>query len=89
MATLHLVNHADALDDCLALAGTEDAILLLENGVYAALPGQAPQRPLHALDVDLRARGIAARVAEHVAVISDADFVALVAAHQPVVTWRR
>jgi len=89
MATLHLVNHAGALSDCLAVAGPEDAILLLENGVYAAVAGQAPERRLHALAVDVRARGIGGRVAEHVEVIDDAGFVALVEAHKPVVTWRR
>lgn len=89
MATLHLVNHADVLGDCLALAGPEDAVLLLENGVYAAVAGQAPQRHLHALEVDVRSRGIAGRLAEQVEVIGDAGFVALVEAHKPVVTWRR
>jgi len=89
MATLHLVNHADVLDDCLALAGPEDAILLLENGVYAAVAGRAPRRGLHALEVDVRARGLAGRVAGHVEVISDTGFVALVEACKPVVTWRR
>jgi len=89
MATLHLVNHAEVLADCLALAGPEDAILLLENGVYAALAGQAPDRRLCALEVDVRARGIASRVAGHVDVIDDVGFVALVESHKPVVTWRR
>lgn len=89
MRTLHLVNHAAALDHCLALAGPEDAILLLENGVYAAVAGQAPDRRLHALEVDVRARGLCDRIVGHVDVIDDAGFVALVAAHKPVVTWRQ
>ncbi len=89
MGTLHLVNHPDALGGCLAVAGVDDEILLLENGVYAAIAGQAPDRPLHALEVDVRARGIGARLAGQVDVISDAGFVVLVERHSPVVTWRR
>jgi sulfur relay protein TusB/DsrH len=88
MAALHLVNRADALPACLAVAAPDDAILLLEDGVYAATPAQAPDRTVHVLDVDVHARGLDTRLATHATRVSDADFVALVVDHQPVVTWR-
>ena len=88
MATLHLVNHPSALAACLCVVGADDAILLLENGVYAATASAAPQRPLHALEPDVRARGLSERLASQVTAISDAQFVTLVENHQPVVTWR-
>lgn len=88
MAVLHLVNRASALADCLTVAAADDAVLLLQDGVYAAVAAQAPPRPLHALEPDVRARGLAARLGGHVTVVDDAGFVALVEAHQPVVSWR-
>lgn len=89
MATLHLVNKTAALADCLAVAAREDTVLLLEDGVYGAVPpGPAAAARLLALDPDVRARGLLSRLAPGVGLISDAEFVALVEHHQPVVTWR-
>lgn len=88
MGVLHLVNHPAALADCLRMAGGQDAILLLENGVYAGVADTAPDRPLHALAVDVTARGLDERLGADVTVIDDAGFVALVETHSPVVTWR-
>lgn len=89
MAALHLVNHAAALEACLALAAEDDAVLLLENGVYAASSGPPLGRPIHALEVDLRARGIAGRLTQDVLVIDDDWFVSLVEKHAPIITWRK
>jgi tRNA 2-thiouridine synthesizing protein B len=88
MAVLHLVNKARALEACLRVAGLEDAILLLEDGVYAAARGVAVDRLLHALEVDVAARGLHNRLQGEVQLISDDAFVALVERHQPIVTWR-
>lgn len=88
MAALHLVNKAAALQHCLSVAAAEDAVLLLEDGVYAAVAALAPPRPVYVLAVDVGARGLADRLGEQTRLASDADFVALVVAHQPVVTWR-
>jgi len=87
MNTLHLINHPAALAECLDVAASADTILLLENGVYAVVD-LAPGRRLCALETDVRARGLAARLPAHVELASDEDFVALVETHQPVVTWR-
>lgn len=88
MATLHLVNKASALAACMSVVSAEDAIVLLEDGVYAGTAGLAPDRRLHALAPDVIARGLSGRLAPRVEVVSDDGFVALVEAHQPVVTWR-
>jgi tRNA 2-thiouridine synthesizing protein B len=88
MATLHLVNKAAALQSCLRVAAADDVILLLEDGVYAAVGEHAPERTTHALEVDVTARGLHGRLAPQIVVTSDAGFVALVEAHHPVVTWR-
>lgn len=88
MAALHLVNKAAALKPCLSVAEAEDAVLLLEDGVYGAVAAQAPPRPLHVLEPDVTARGLADRLGKQTTLASDADFVALVETHHPVVTWR-
>lgn len=88
MSTLHLVNKRAALGACLQAAAENDAIILLEDGVFAAVSVLAPQRPVYALEPDVLARGLGGRVAATVRLVDDAGFVALVERHQPVVTWR-
>lgn len=87
MAVLHIVNRPAALDNCLGTAKVEDIVLLIEDGVYAGVSANV-KRELHAIDVDIRARGIATRMNEHVRVVSYADFVQLAEEHTPAVTWR-
>jgi sulfur relay protein TusB/DsrH len=87
MATLHLVNRPSALASCLETAREEDTVLLLEDGVYAAAASDIA-RPVRAIDVDVEARGVSARLHENVTLASYEDFVRLVEAHQPVVSWR-
>ena len=88
MATLHLVNRANALPACLAVMGRDDALLLIEDAVYVAVAGRAPNRDVFALESDVRARGLQERLGPRVRIASDAEFVSLVEHHQPVVTWR-
>lgn len=82
------------LESCLRLAPAGAPLVLYEDGVYAAAAGtrleglvrQAlAQHPIHALEADLRARGIE-RLIEGVHVIDYSGFVALVEQH-PVVPW--
>jgi sulfur relay protein TusB/DsrH len=87
MATLHLVNRLSALASCLETARDEDTVLLLEDGVYAAAASD-DDRPVHAIDVDVEARGLSARLHKNVTLSSYEDFVRLVEEHQPIVSWR-
>ncbi len=95
---LHTVNKSpfqnSALDDCMRLARPGDAILLLEDGVYAAMAGTVKsllieravkQCAIYALDADIRARGIA-NLISGVRMASYGDFVDLVEKH-PVHAW--
>jgi sulfur transfer complex TusBCD TusB component (DsrH family) len=80
MAALHIVNRPSALESCLGTASADDVVLLIED---AAL-----NRKLSAIGVDVHARGLAARVREHVTIVTYADFVQLVEVNNPIVTWR-
>ena len=89
MATLHIVNKAAALTDCLPLLTGNDALLLIEDGVYAARTRIGAPGPCYALGDDLEARGLIGRIGAGVEVVSYDGFVDLVERHQPVVTWSR
>ncbi|MFZ5755652.1 MAG: sulfurtransferase complex subunit TusB [Pseudomonadota bacterium] len=95
MGTLHLVMSASpgALTDCLRAALPGDAVLLLQDGVYAAasiVPGAGGHEgvALHIHDTDARARALPAetRLAGMTAVDDD-GFVALTENHARVVSW--
>lgn len=100
MAVLHLVNgspHASrALADCLLRAGAGDAVLLIEDGVYAAVGSlgaettrlAAGRVALYALVPDLAARGLAASgLAADIVPVDYAGFVALTTTHNPIQSW--
>lgn len=88
MATLHLISTTAGLDPCLRVAAEGDVVLLIANGVYAAVAAAAPPRALLALEADVTARGLQQRLGGLVRVIEDDEFVALAVAHQPIVSWR-
>ncbi|MBU0752187.1 MAG: sulfurtransferase complex subunit TusB [Gammaproteobacteria bacterium] len=96
---LHIVNKSpldrNSLD---AVLGTGDggAILLIEDGVYAATKGNAYEPKLkaamakfkiYALQGDLEARGISDRVTDGVAAVDYAGFVDLVADNKTNQSW--
>lgn len=95
---LHIINKSPydrpALDS--ALATGEGAILLIEDGVYAAVKGGAEEGKIksamgkfkfYALTVDLEARGIADRVVDGVTAVDYAGFVDLVAENKTSQSW--
>lgn len=98
---LHMVNKSpferNALDSCLRLAIPGSAILLLEDGVYAALKGTAQSakievaartHELYVLGPDLKARGLEeSRVIGGVKVIDYGGFVDLAVAKGTVNSW--
>ncbi len=98
---LHLVNKSpferNALDSCLRLATSGDAVLLLEDGVYAALAkgalaetvaGQMQEISFHVLGPDVAARGLKDKpMIEGISVVDYDGFVDLVAEHAATQSW--
>lgn len=97
---LHTVNKSpytkNSLDTCLRLAEEGSAILLIEDGVYAAVTGsevttkvEAAMKKFkfYALSADLDARGIQDRVIDGINVVDYAGFVDLAAENSGVQSW--
>lgn len=101
MATLHTVNRsphaASALASCLRMALPGHGVLLIEDGVYAAVAADAgsaalrealPQVSVYALQADLAARGIASEaLLVGVEVVDYAGFVDLACRYDKVQAW--
>lgn len=92
MTTLHLVSHPDALERGIASASAGDALLLIGDGVYAAIgPGAWPPAltiPAYALDEALHLRGLDAdRIAPAVRRLDYPGFVDLTVQHERIVSW--
>ena len=98
---LHTVNKSpfekNALTSCLRLAKADSAVLLIEDGVYAAMAGTAYEGKLreamktvriYALGPDLKARGMSPdRVISGVEVVDYRGFVELAVEHDAVHSW--
>ncbi len=95
MATLHLINKSpsasDALAACLRVLAEDDAILLIEDGVYAALTGTGTCRTLtgiaSALTADVEARGVQERLEPGIDSVDDSVFVELCTRCDRVMSW--
>jgi tRNA 2-thiouridine synthesizing protein B len=102
MATLHLIHRSPAdgraLEHCLARAGQGDAVLLMEDAVYAAVAGAGPDTLLraaadsgvavYALIPDLEARGLEpSSVTDVIRPVDYRGFVALTVTHNPIQSW--
>ncbi|NBC49999.1 MAG: sulfurtransferase complex subunit TusB [Gammaproteobacteria bacterium] len=101
MSTLHTVNKSPfektSLAACLGHAGAGSAVLLLEDGVYAALAqtsaeaqvkGALDSVKVYVLGPDLQARGLSEeRVIPGISVVDYAGFVDLAAEHEKVQAW--
>jgi len=91
MACLHLIGSEAGLAACLSVSGDGDALVLLGDGCYAACrvgqqEGRASLR-WFALDDDLVARGLAARLQPRVARIDHGALVELVVEYPRSVSW--
>ena len=97
---LHIVNKSHAqtssLQSCLRLARPGQALLLIEDAVYAASVGGAAasglaealkQLQVYALQPDVEARGMAGKLLGGVTAIDYAGFVDLVAEHPTSQSW--
>lgn len=88
-APLHTIHSAAGLERCLGRATADSTLLLLEDGVYAALaPLAVPVRALYVLAEDLAVRGLGASdLAPGVTAVDIKGFVALTVAHSPIAAW--
>jgi len=97
---LHIVNKSpferNALDSCLRFSRNGNAVLLIEDGVYAVTRGNAAepkvkeamrQMQVYALRPDLEARGMQDTVIDGVKLVDYGGFVDLVAEHNTVQSW--
>jgi tRNA 2-thiouridine synthesizing protein B len=95
---LHIVNKSHrqttSLESCLRLAQDGHALLLIEDGVYAATKaGAAALAPalgrlkVYALQPDLAARGMAGALVDGVTAVDYGGFVDLVAEHGTPQSW--
>ncbi len=101
MAMLHTINKSpferNSLDACLRLAKPGSAVLLIEDGIYAATKGTAVSDKVtkamegikfFVLGPDVQARGISDdHMLEGVQVVDYGGFVDLVAEHDNVQSW--
>lgn len=96
---LHILNKSlldrPSLDSVLRMAQS-GAVLLIEDGVYAATNGNAGEKqvralmermPVYALTPDLEARGIADRLIDGITGVDYGGFVDLVAEHPNCQSW--
>jgi len=92
---LHIVNKSPAqtrsLDSCLRLTQPGQALLLIEDGIYAATSAGtvAAMKDLkvYVLQPDVEARGMKGRIVEGVTPVDYAGFVDLVAEHSSNQSW--
>lgn len=100
MTMLHIVNKSpferNSFDTCLKHAKAGSAILLIEDGVYAAVKGTAVTEQLkkamgthtvYALWPDVEARGMQDRTIEGIKLIDYSGFVDLAAEHSNTQSW--
>ena len=97
---LHTVNKSpfdhNAFETCLRFARKGAAVLLIEDGVYAAARDTAVSKrvqeamqsvSIYALRADVEARGMQNRVMDGVRLVDYGGFVDLVAEHNAVQSW--
>ena len=100
--TLHICNksptESSSLQSCLTIAcsGAGNAVLLIEDAVYAALPavaksldlqGKVASTELYALKDDLTARGLESSAAACITAVDYTDFVQLCVDHSNSHSW--
>lgn len=88
MATLHLISNPKAFASCLAVAGPDDVLVLLEDGVYAladltAAAQATPSQGFCTIADDIATRGLSPQTFD----ISYSTLVELCTEHQPIATW--
>ncbi len=97
---LHIVNKSpfqtSTLDTCLRMAQAGQALLLIEDGIYAATTGSACEQRLrqacarlkvYALQPDMDARGVTGKLIDGVTLVDYAGFVDLSVSYNTSHSW--
>ena len=91
---LHTINKSpqnSAFKSCLRVAAKDSAILLIEDGVYAAIEGanivELLQHKVYALAPDVKARGLLEKLSPQVTLVDYPGFVALATQYDCVQSW--
>src|SRR5674476_202282 len=97
---LHIINKSpfetNTLNTCLRMAQPGHALLLIEDGVYAATQGSAAEERMrqacstlkvYALQPDMDARGVAGKVMGGVTLVDYGGFVDLTEQHDTSHSW--
>jgi tRNA 2-thiouridine synthesizing protein B len=97
---LHIINKSpfqtSTFESCLRMAQPGNAVLLIEDGIYAATTGSGAEAKLreassrlkfYALKPDTEARGMSARLIDGVTLVDYGGFVDLVAEHTTSHSW--
>jgi tRNA 2-thiouridine synthesizing protein B len=97
---LHIVNKSpfqtSTLDTCLRMAQAGNALLLIEDGIYAATVGSAAEErvrqacttmKVYALQPDMDARGVTAKLIDGVTLVDYGGFVDLTAEYSTSHSW--
>ncbi|MFK8026441.1 MAG: sulfurtransferase complex subunit TusB [Gammaproteobacteria bacterium] len=101
MAMLHTVNKSpfekNSLDSCMRLAKAGSSVLLIEDGVVAAMKGTKHSKDVadamanvsfYVLGPDLKARGLSeGNVVDGIKVVDYSGFVDLATEHESVQAW--
>lgn len=101
MPILHSVNKSpytqNTLQQCLDVIGDNHALILIEDGVYAALKNSpsssnlekiyAQGTKVYALDTDINMRGLNGDLSTHITTVSMNDFVNLCCQYSSVQSW--
>ena len=97
---LHIINKSpfqtSTLDSCLALAQPGSALLLIEDGIYAATVGSAVESRVrqacatlrvYALQPDMDARGVTGKLIDGVTLVDYGGFVDLTVEYNTSHSW--
>mgnify|MGYP001605349180 CR=1 FL=1 len=97
---LHIINKSpfqtSTLDTCLRMAQPGSALLLIEDGIYAATSGSATEARMreacaklkvYALGPDLEARGVVGKLLDGVTLVDYGGFVDLVETYDTSHSW--
>ncbi len=91
---LHIIKHHQSLAQALTYVDAEDPILLVEDGIYAALTCHTSHtaltqnaNPFYVLLPDIKARGLDKRAISEVELIDFSGFVELTEQNITMMTW--